>query len=132
VSRAAGSAESYPRADRLLRRADFLRVQREGKRVNTPHFVVMVLPAERQRFGVTVTKRVAGAVGRNRVKRLAREVYRRERGLFPAGCELVLVARAGADQLDYAALRGELAQAQAALARAAGRGGSTGSHEARS
>jgi ribonuclease P protein component len=116
----------------LLRRADFLRVQREGKRVNTPHFVVMVLPAERQRFGVTVTKRVAGAVGRNRVKRLAREVYRRERDLFPPACELVLVARGGADQLDYAALRGELAQARAALARAAGRGGSTGSHEARS
>ena len=132
ASRTAGSAESYPRADRLLRRADFLRVQREGKRVNTPHFVVMVLPAERQRFGVTVTKRVAGSVGRNRVKRLAREVYRRERRLFPAGCELVLVARAGADRLDYATLRGELEQARTALARAAGRGGGAGSHEARS
>ena len=49
------------------------------------HFVVMVLPAERQRLGVTVTRAYAGAVGRNRIKRLAREVFRRERGLFPPG-----------------------------------------------
>lgn len=132
MSRTPGSTESYPRADRLLRRAEFLRVQREGKRVNTPHFAVMVLPAERQRFGVTVTKRVAGSVGRNRIKRLAREVYRRERALFPPRCEVVLVARAGADQLDYAALRGELVQVGAALSRAASVRRSPGPHEARS
>lgn len=132
MSRTEGSTESYPRADRLLRRAEFLRVQREGKRVNTQHFAVMVLPAERQKFGVTVTKRVAGSVGRNRIKRLAREVYRRERALFPGRCELVLVARAGADQLDYAALRDELAEVGGALSRAAGSRRSTGRHEARS
>ena len=80
----------------------------------------MVMPALRQRLGITVTRRTAGAVGRNRIKRLVREVFRRERALFPANCEVVLVARSGADQLDYAALRDELLRAQAALQRAAG------------
>jgi ribonuclease P protein component len=123
-------SESFPRADRLLRRADFLRVQREGKRVHTPHFAVMVLPAAHQRMGVTVTRRVAGSVGRNRIKRLAREVFRRNRSLFPSGCDLVLVARAGADRLDYAALRSELVQVRAAMTRAATSSGSARRHEA--
>jgi ribonuclease P protein component len=102
-----------------LRRTDFLRVQRDGRRVHTEHFVVMVLPGPRQRLGVTVTRRTASAVGRNRVKRLVREVFRRRRELFPTGCELVLVARAGSQGLDYAALERELAEASPALLRAA-------------
>jgi len=130
VSHPSGSPESFPRVDRLLRRAEFLRVQREGKRVQTPHFVVMVLPAAHQRMGVTVTRRVAGSVGRNRVKRLAREVFRRDRSLFPPRCDLVLVARAGADRLDYAALRSELVQVRAAMTRAVARAGSAGRDEA--
>ena len=130
MSRASDSAQTFPRVDRLLRRAEFLRVQREGKRVHTPHFVVMVLPAARQRLGVTVTRRVAGAVGRNRIRRLAREVFRRERALFPARSDLVLVARGGADQLDYAALRDELARVRTAMARAATGARSPGQDEA--
>jgi ribonuclease P protein component len=106
-----------PRSDRIQNRADFLRVQQGGKRVSTPHFVIMVMPAERQRLGVTVTRRTAGAVGRNRVRRLVREVFRQNRALFPR-CELVVVARAGADQLNYAAVRAEVAKASPALRRA--------------
>ena len=87
--------------------------------MHTPHFVLMVMPAERRRLGITVTRRTAGAVGRNRIKRLAREVFRRNRELFPPRCAVVLVARAGANRLDYAALRDELAEASPALTRAA-------------
>lgn len=130
MSHPSGSPESLPRVDRLLRRAEFLRVQREGKRVQTPHLVVMVLPAAHQRMGVTVTRRVAGSVGRNRIKRLVREVFRRDRSLFPACCDLVVVARAGADRLDYAALRSELVQVRAAMTRAVARAGSPGRDEA--
>jgi ribonuclease P protein component len=111
--------QRLPRSDRILRRSDYLRVQREGRKVHTEHFVVMVLAASRQRLGVTVTRRTAGAVGRNRVRRLVREVFRRRRELFPERCELVLVARAGAQRLDYAALERELADASPALLRVA-------------
>jgi ribonuclease P protein component len=111
--------ERLPRADRILSRVDYLRTQRDGRRVHTPHFLIMVHPAGRQRLGVTVTRKTAGAVGRNRIRRLAREVFRRNRALFPPACDLVLLARAGADQLDYATLQAELTAARAALARAA-------------
>ena len=107
------------RADRIRKRADFLRTQQGGKRVQTRHFLIMVLASPRQRLGITVTRRIAGAVGRNRIRRLAREVFRRNRELFPLNCDLVLLARAGADQLDYAALQAELAAARVALSHAA-------------
>ncbi len=87
--------------------------------MHTAHFVILVLPAGAQRLGITATRRTAGAVGRNRIRRLVREVFRRERGLFPPACELVFVARTGADRLDYATVRGEVAAAGSALLRAA-------------
>jgi ribonuclease P protein component len=118
VSRGPARAEGFSRADRIRSRTDFLRVQREGKRVHTPHFVIMVMPGQNQRLGITVTRRTAGAVGRNRVRRLVREVFRRNRALFPT-CELVFVARSGAAELDYASVLTEVAQAEGALHRAA-------------
>jgi ribonuclease P protein component len=111
--------ERLPRADRIRKRADFLRTQQGGRRVSTRHFLIMVSPSSRQRLGVTVTRRIAGAVGRNRIRRLAREVFRRNRACFPPSCELVLLARPGADQLDYATLQAELAAARGAMSRAA-------------
>jgi ribonuclease P protein component len=114
----ARTGEHFPRAARLLRRGDFVRVQERGRRVHTPHFVILLLLSASQRLGVTVGRRVGGAVRRNRVKRLIREVYRRNRELFPSDCDVVLVARPGSDGLDYASVHAELVRAQAALARA--------------
>jgi ribonuclease P protein component len=116
---APSARERFPRSLRILGRQDFLRVQGEGRRVHTPNFVIMVLPGCEQRVGVTITRRVANAVGRNRVKRLVREVFRRNRDLFPARCELVVVARSGAQRLDYEAVRDEVSHARTALVRAA-------------
>jgi ribonuclease P protein component len=100
-----------------LRRSDFVRVQATGRRVHTPHFVILLVPGESQRIGVTVGRRIGGATHRNRVKRLVREVFRRNRGLFPPDCDIVLVARPGASRLDYATVKGEVEGAQHALFR---------------
>jgi ribonuclease P protein component len=131
----ARSGEHLPRTDRLRRRPDFLYVQGEGSRVRSAHFVIMVMPNRAMgdpsqealaarpgapaRIGITVTHRVANAVGRNRVKRVVREVVRRNRALCPTDCVLVWVARSGADQLNYAAVQGELIKVSPALAAAA-------------
>jgi len=103
------------RESRLRKRRDFLRVQGSGHRVHTRHFVLLLCHADRARLGVTVTKRIAHAVGRNRVKRVVREVFRRNRELFPARCEMVVIARRGAPTLGYEAVRRELSSAQGAL-----------------
>lgn len=107
----------FPASSRVLRRSEFVRIQATGARVHTPHFVILLVPGQDQRLGVTVGKRVGGAVQRNRVKRLVREVFRQNRALFPADCAVVLVARPGAERLDYAAVKSEVERAQSALQR---------------
>jgi ribonuclease P protein component len=113
--------ERLLREQRLLRRSEFVRVQQQGRRVHTAHFVMLLLRARARtapvRFGVTVGRRVGCAVQRNRIKRVVREVFRRNRELFPLGCDVVLVARPGADSLSYGAVVDELVRAQAAIER---------------
>jgi ribonuclease P protein component len=114
-------AQTLPPADRVRHRQEFLRAQSEGKRVHTPHFVLVAIATEggRQRLGITVSRRVGDAVRRNRVKRVVREVFRRHRTLFPPACDVIVVARAGAAQLDYGRVLDEVVAAEAALRRAA-------------
>jgi ribonuclease P protein component len=79
-----------------------------------------VLPGpEGPRLGVTVSKKVAPAVQRNRIRRVAREVFRRNRNLFPDSGDVVMIARSGAATLDYRAVRDEVEGASTALRRAA-------------
>lgn len=100
--------EGFPRCLRLRRRREFLRVQRGGRKVHTRFFLVFVAPTPRSvvegpdgdmprlpgaRLGVTVTRKVGNAVKRNRIKRLVREAYRRERRSLPVGVDMVWVAK---------------------------------------
>lgn len=114
---------TFPPSHRLRRREEFLRVQRRGRRVHTAHFVLVVLPREDgerlRRVGITVTKKVAKAVGRNRVKRVVREVFRTHRPLFPEGCDVVVIAKSGASLLGYADVLAEIRKVERALTAAA-------------
>lgn len=117
--------ETFPRSARLRRRQDFLRAQRGGARVHTPHYVVVLLSRPEggslRRLGITVTKRVANAVGRNRVKRVVREVFRKNPSLFPEGCDVVVIAKSDAPALGYDEAAAELRKVSGPMAGAARR-----------
>lgn len=117
---ASPSDDRFPKSARLRRRAEFLAVQGRGRRVYTPHYILVVrqAPDGSGRLGITVTKKVANAPGRNRTKRVLREVYRRNRARFPVA-ELVIIARPGAPKLGYAEALAELLDALPAAHRAA-------------
>jgi ribonuclease P protein component len=101
---------SFPKAVRLLNRADFVKLNRSGKRYSGRHFVILLKQnsLENSRLGVTVSKKVGNAVKRNRVKRLLREVFRLNNGLFPRGCDIIIAAKHGAGDLDFPTVREEI------------------------
>lgn len=117
--------ETFQPEDRLRKRSEFRLAQSEGRRIHTAHFLILVLPKPGQgqtRLGITVTKKVSSsAVGRNRVKRVVREVFRRNRELFPASCDVVLIARRGAPELGYAEVLDEVAPVSRVMQRKAER-----------
>lgn len=99
------------RDDRIRRSSDFTRITREGKRIPSRHFIIFFLTndLDRNRLGITASRKVGGAVVRNRVKRIIREVFRTNRDLLPPGGDIVVIAKHNASEADYAQIRDELA-----------------------
>jgi ribonuclease P protein component len=76
-------------------------------------FVVITAPRQGgiSRIGITASKRVGGAVVRNRIKRLVREFFRRhQHGLTPPR-DVLVIARPAAADATYVAVREELSAA---------------------
>jgi len=87
-----------PRRRRLSRSAEFDRVYRQGRSKGNRYLVLYAFPREDDsedgpRLGLSVGRRVGGAVDRTRVKRVLREAFWEEAGRLPAGSDYVVVAR---------------------------------------
>ena len=85
---------------RLSRSAEFERVYRQGRSKANRFLVLYAFPraedggdGEGPRLGLSVSRRVGGAVERNRVKRCLREAFWAEAERLPAGAAYVAVAR---------------------------------------
>jgi ribonuclease P protein component len=92
------SAPRRAKRGRLSRSAEFELVYRQGRSHGSRHFVLHAFPREARegegpRLGVSVSRKVGGAVDRNRVKRLLREAFRAEAERLPPDLDVVIVAR---------------------------------------
>src|SRR5215213_8779708 len=101
---------SFPKARRLTRTSEFARVRNNGEAQRGALLVLGLLKmgsAEPLRSGFITTKRLGGAVVRNRVRRRLREILRRHQHALSAGVWLVVIARPAAARASYAQLEEE-------------------------
>ena len=101
----------------LRRQSDIRAVREHGRRVDCRAFTVWwkrrddpavamakKIPAGARVCVIASTAAVGGAVQRNRAKRRLREIFRQHQDRVPAGCDLLLIARAAVTQRPIAEL----------------------------
>jgi ribonuclease P protein component len=107
---AGGQRLTFGRARRLTRSSEFIRVKNHGNvqrgRLLMLGFLDLADDAAFQ-VGFVTSKRVGGAMTRNRVRRRLREIVRSHQQLVKHGVWMVLIARPAAATASYRALEDE-------------------------
>ena len=96
--------------DSLKNNRDFVNVYTSGKSYANKYLVIYTLKnnSDRNRLGISVSKKVGNSVIRHRLKRLIKESYRLHEKMFNSGLDIVVIARKGSDACDYAGIESAL------------------------
>ena len=110
ASRPSKTGQEYPRGARIVRKADFDAVYRNGKRRSSPHLTVFLKANDlpHSRFGFSIKRTLGGAVVRNRIRRRVREAIRLHRQEISAGWDFVIHPKASVQSAAFAALESDL------------------------
>lgn len=90
-------------SESLKKNKDFQTVYRQGKSYANKYLVLYIMEnqTEKNRIGISVSKKVGNSVVRHHLTRLIRESYRLQEECFQRGYDLVVIARQGAKDVTY-------------------------------
>lgn len=90
-------------SESLKKNQDFQSVYRNGKSYANRLLVMYVLEnnLDKNRLGISVSKKVGNSVVRHHVTRLVRESYRLQENIFNSGLDIVVIARNSASDITY-------------------------------
>ena len=105
-------AQSFRRAEKVTNKSSYRIIYEQGVRRSSRFFTIVTCGNSNgvKRLGITVTKKTGNAVFRNRTKRLIREFFRRNKDLFPAGHDVVVMAKKNTPPLTYQETERELTE----------------------
>lgn len=91
----------FTKADRILKRSEFIKLSIWGKKTQNQHFIAIFSPGrfQRTRLGVTVARKVGNAPTRNRIKRFSREYFRLNRHIITGHWDINIIAKKGVADL---------------------------------
>ena len=98
VETLSGECMRYPHSESLKKNRDFQLLYKEGKSCANRYLVLYVKEngLEKNRLGVSVSKKVGNSIVRHRITRLIRESYRLHEDMFNSGLDMVVIARVSA------------------------------------
>ena len=97
-------------SESLKKNRDFQNVYRRGKSFANKYLVMYVIEnhMDRNRLGISVSKKVGNSIVRHRLTRLIRESYRLQEDRFRCGLDIVVIARIGAKGKSYKDIDGAM------------------------
>ena len=95
--------QSYRKPERVTNRSRFKAIYDQGVWRSSKHFTIVTCVNTQgvKRLGITVTKKTGNAVKRSKAKRLIREFFRLNKGLFPDKHDVVIMAKRNMPPLTY-------------------------------
>ena len=90
-------------SESLKKNQDFQNVYKNGISYANRYLVMYVLEnqTDRNRIGISVSKKVGNSVIRHHLTRLIREGYRLQEDMFNSGLDIVVIARVSAKNVGY-------------------------------
>ena len=90
-------------SESLKKNMDFQNVYKNGKSYANKYLVMYILENQtnRNRIGISVSKKVGNSVIRHRITRLIRESYRLQEEMFNSSLDIVVIARRTASEVSY-------------------------------
>jgi ribonuclease P protein component len=101
--------EGFPREIRIKKKYEFDEILKKGKKISGENLTLYRLDTNqgKQKFGIKLNKKIKGAVKRNRIKRLLREILRKNKNKFRESEKVLVFYRSDTVKVSYRDLLSE-------------------------